>query len=126
MSTYTPQPTPPPRPVTRLQSTIFLIPILPSDTQLINLSIYLLANMQLFKIVSAFMLVGAAAARYDGPCTAKACGDAGKACGTGLVCVPFPTFDQATRQGCACSGEFSTSTRRLGHSTYLDVRSCPG
>lgn len=65
--------------------------------------------MQFSKIVSAFMLVGAVAARYDGPCTAKACGVSGGACGAGLLCVPYPAFDQAKREGCACSGEFPWS-----------------
>ncbi|KAH8902828.1 hypothetical protein BR93DRAFT_931695 [Coniochaeta sp. PMI_546] len=42
-------------------------------------------------------------AAYTGPCSDQACGATGKACARGYLCVPYPNFDPAQRQGCACS-----------------------
>lgn len=61
--------------------------------------------MQFTSLLSIIALVGVSAAQYTGPCTASACGASSEVCGTGLLCVPFPSFDVLTRQGCACSGK---------------------
>ncbi|KAK0667080.1 hypothetical protein QBC41DRAFT_279540 [Cercophora samala] len=43
------------------------------------------------------------AAQYTGPCSANDCGGSHKVCARGWLCVPYPSFDPAKRQGCTCS-----------------------
>lgn len=64
--------------------------------------------MQFFSLVTIFALAAASAAQYTGPCTASACGASREVCGAGLLCVPFPTFDVASREGCTCSGRYKS------------------
>lgn len=61
--------------------------------------------MQIFSLVAIFALVAASSAAYAGPCKADACGASGEVCGSGILCVPYPTFDPAEREGCTCSGK---------------------
>lgn len=41
--------------------------------------------------------------QYTGLCSSAACGVDGKPCPRGYLCVPYPNFDPAQREGCACS-----------------------
>lgn len=61
--------------------------------------------MQFFNFVTMFALVAVSTAAYTGPCSANDCGAAGEVCGAGILCVPYPTFDPASREGCTCSGK---------------------
>ncbi|KAF9881445.1 hypothetical protein CkaCkLH20_00591 [Colletotrichum karsti] len=55
-----------------------------------------------FAIVT--LLAATVAARFDGPCTDLACGEASVNCeADGMVCVPFPSVDVEKRLGCTCS-----------------------
>ncbi|KAF2791817.1 hypothetical protein K505DRAFT_223056, partial [Melanomma pulvis-pyrius CBS 109.77] len=40
---------------------------------------------------------------YSGSCTKSDCGASHKVCGSGYLCVGYPTLDPATRKGCTCS-----------------------
>ncbi|KAK3990406.1 hypothetical protein QBC44DRAFT_325124 [Cladorrhinum sp. PSN332] len=42
-------------------------------------------------------------AQYTGPCSASKCGADGRVCPRGFLCVPWPSFEPALRQGCTCS-----------------------
>ncbi|EGO56150.1 hypothetical protein NEUTE1DRAFT_45259 [Neurospora tetrasperma FGSC 2508] len=63
--------------------------------------------MQLTKILILFGITAAAAspamAAYTGPCSVTQCGASGVACPRGYLCVPWPSFDPALREGCTCS-----------------------
>ncbi|KAL0471164.1 hypothetical protein QR685DRAFT_276445 [Neurospora intermedia] len=59
------------------------------------------------KILILFGITAAAAspatAAYTGPCSVTQCGASGVACPRGYLCVPWPSFDPAQREGCTCS-----------------------
>ncbi|KAJ4988610.1 hypothetical protein SVAN01_05901 [Stagonosporopsis vannaccii] len=63
-----------------------------------------------FTFIVASLLVGLAAALpdplpqgYTGPCSDNNCGVSGTRCGSGRLCVPWPSTDPALRKGCTCS-----------------------
>ncbi|KAK0736531.1 hypothetical protein B0T21DRAFT_181626 [Apiosordaria backusii] len=60
--------------------------------------------MKFFVSTLVYCLFAASSvAQYTGPCTANDCGASHKVCARGWLCVPYPSFDPATRQGCTCS-----------------------
>ncbi|KAH7627202.1 hypothetical protein SMAC4_12945 [Sordaria macrospora] len=62
--------------------------------------------MQLLQTILILFGITAAApamAAYTGPCSTTQCGASGVACPRGYLCVPWPSFDPAKREGCTCS-----------------------
>ncbi|KAF2648138.1 hypothetical protein K491DRAFT_699135 [Lophiostoma macrostomum CBS 122681] len=65
--------------------------------------------MHLSILISALFALAASALpepipqAYTGPCTTNDCGASHKVCGSGYLCVGYPTLDPATRKGCTCS-----------------------
>ncbi|KAK3312026.1 hypothetical protein B0H66DRAFT_101179 [Apodospora peruviana] len=53
--------------------------------------------------LSLLALAAFASAQYTGPCSTSNCGATGKVCPRGYLCVPWPSFNPAERQGCTCS-----------------------
>ena len=53
--------------------------------------------------MGALALGAIVSGQYTGPCVASNCGASGKVCPRGYLCVPFPNFNPAERQGCTCS-----------------------